>query len=393
MKETPPNADGTWADWIGDGRWVDIYRCYRTTVGGPLNQFYLVECKGTIKTDADLELAKKERSAENIQLQKGDLWFVDQDGDGKITEKDRVYKGSAIPKYTFALNLGFTWKNLSFNAMFQGVAGAQVYYCGKKRILSDCDGKTNNRSTEILNAWSESNPTSEIPRLSNTDGAKNWTTPSTYYLEKGDYVRLKNVTISYDFTSLISKGLPGSTLSAYLSGENLFTITKYSGMDPECGGYDTIKYPMSRTLSIGVKLGLACGKKKKAVEPVYTVPETKYIEKVVEKVVEKPVEKIVTKEVVKEISVGNGLHLVTFAQGKSALTAADKAELDKIQGTVDIVAYASPEGSAELNKQLSEKRAQAVADYLTSKGVKVNKIKGEGAPNASSNRLAIITVK
>lgn len=258
VAETMKNADGTWSDWIGSGKWADVGPCYRTTVGGPLNQFYLVESKGTIKTDADLAAAQAERKNEGVTLQKGDLWFVDQDGDGKITEDDRVYCGSATPKYTFALSAGFNYKELSVSAMFQGVAGAQVYYPGKMRILSDCDGKTNNRSTEILNAWSTSNPTSEIPRLSNTDPAKNWTTASTYYLENGNYLRLKNLTVSYDFTKMIRKYTHflerGSMLSAYISGENLFTITKYSGMDPECGGYDTIKYPVSRTISFGVKI-------------------------------------------------------------------------------------------------------------------------------------------
>ena len=397
VKETMLNADGTWADWIGEGKWADVDRCYRTTVGGPLNQFYLVESLGTIKTDEDLRKAQEMRKNEGVTLQKGDLWFVDQDGDGKITEKDRVYKGSSVPKYTYALNLGFTWKNLSFSAMFQGVAGAQVYYVGKRRILSDSDGKTNNRSTEIKNAWSESNPNSEIPRLTDRDDAKIWSTPSTYYLENGDYVRLKNVTLAYDFTSLIQKGLPGSTLSLYVSGENLATITKYSGMDPECGGYDTIKYPLSRTFSVGVKLGLACNKKKKDVEAMYAAvqPQPQIVEKVVEveKIVEVPVVKEVVKEVVNTEYKGNGVHIVCFALGKSTLTAEAKAELDKVAGSADVVAFASPEGNPEFNKKLSEARAKAVADYLTSKGVTVKKAIGEGAPNKESNRIAIVTVK
>lgn len=256
--ETMKDTQGNWSEWIGGGAWGGVDRCYRTCVGGPLNQFYLVESKGVIKTDADLAEAQKARANEGITLQKGDLWFVDQNGDGKIDDNDYKYQGSATPKYTFALTAGFQWKDLSVSAMFQGVAGAQVYYVGKARILNDSDGKTNNRSTEILNAWSESNSSSDIPRLSTTDPAKNWTTPSTYFLEKGDYIRLKNLTVNYDLTKLLRKyahfSERGSRLSAYISGENLFTITKYSGMDPECGGYDTIKYPVSRTISFGVKI-------------------------------------------------------------------------------------------------------------------------------------------
>ena len=256
--ETMQNTDGTWAEWIGGGSWGCVGNCYRTCVGGALNQFYLVECKGVIKNDADLAEAQKARANDGVTLQKGDLWFVDQNGDGKIDDNDYTYQGSATPKYTFALSAGFTWKNLSVSAMFQGVAGAQVYYVGKSRIYNDSDGKTSNLCADVVNNWSESNPTSDIPRLATTDPAKNWSTPSTFYLEKGDYLRLKNLTVSYDLTSVLRKCTHladrGSTFSAYVSGENLFTITSYSGMDPECGGYDTIKYPVSRTISFGVKI-------------------------------------------------------------------------------------------------------------------------------------------
>ncbi|MDO4197052.1 MAG: OmpA family protein, partial [Prevotellaceae bacterium] len=105
------------------------------------------------------------------------------------------------------------------------------------------------------------------------------------------------------------------------------------------------------------------------------------------------VEKVVTKEVTKEVYTGNGVHVVCFAQGKYELTAEAKAELDNVKGSCDVVAYASPEGDVDANKTLSENRAKAVADYLTSKGVKVNKVAGEGAKNEASNRIAIVTVK
>ncbi|MCF0160061.1 MAG: SusC/RagA family TonB-linked outer membrane protein, partial [Bacteroidaceae bacterium] len=254
--------DGTPGVWSGGGDWRMLPWAYQTCVGGPLNQFYIIKTNGIIKNDADLK--KAQAAQPNAQL--GDLWFVDANNDNKIDEKDRQYCGSATPKYTFALSGGFTWKNLSVDIMFQGVAGSQIYYPGKSMILSDVEGNFN-RSTEILNAWSPTNTGSDIPRLSKNDPNGNWNTASDYFLEKGDYIRLKNLTVGYDFTSLIRKCSPslaagGTTLSAYISGENLFTITKYSGMDPECGGFDTLTYPMSRVISIGVKLNLGCGKKK-----------------------------------------------------------------------------------------------------------------------------------
>ena len=168
-----------------------------------------------------------------------------------------LYMGSATPKTTFAFTLGMTWKKLSFSAMFQGVGGAKALYVGKYMLLSDVEGNFN-RSSEILNAWSPTNTGSDIPRLSKNDPNGNFTTASDWYLENASYLRLKNVTLSYDLSDVFRKWSHlndrNSRLSVYFSGENLATITGYSGMDPECGGWDALKYPVSRVLSVGVKL-------------------------------------------------------------------------------------------------------------------------------------------
>ncbi|GAE16802.1 TonB-dependent receptor [Bacteroides pyogenes JCM 6292] len=187
----------------------------------------------------------------------GDLKFVDVNGDGKITDADRQYMGNATPETTFALTLGFNYRKLSFSAMLQGVGGAQAAYIGKYMLLGDVEGNFN-RSAEILNAWSPSNTGSDIPRLSKNDPNGNFSTASDWYLENASYLRLKNVTLSYDLTDVLRKCAHlndrNSRMSVYLSGENLITLTGYSGMDPECGGWDAMKYPVSRVFSVGVKL-------------------------------------------------------------------------------------------------------------------------------------------
>ena len=123
--------------------------------------------------------------------------------------------------------------------------------------LSDAEGSFN-RSKEILNAWSPSNTGSDIPRLAKNDPNSNFSTASDWYLEDASYLRLKNFTVSYDLTDVLRKcahlNERKSSMSVYFSGENLFTITDYSGMDPECGGWDAMKYPVSRVFSLGVKL-------------------------------------------------------------------------------------------------------------------------------------------
>ena len=217
------DEDGNPGVWTGDGSFRNLPYMYQTAEGEPLNSYYLIRTDGIFQSDA----------------------------------LDRQYCGSATPKTTFALTGGFTYKKLSVSAMFQGVGGAQALNVAKYMTLSDVEGNFN-RDSEILNAWSLTNTSSDIPRLSKNDPNGNFSTPSDWYLEDASYLRLKNLTVSYDLTDILRKishlKERNSRMSVYFSGENLFTITSYSGIDPECGGYDAMKYPVSRVLSVGFKL-------------------------------------------------------------------------------------------------------------------------------------------
>lgn len=252
------NADGTPGVWTGDGSFRNIPYIYQTAEGEPLNSFYLIKTDGIFQSDEEAA-AYVDKNGNRIQpnAQAGDLKFVDFNGDGVIDDNDRQYCGSATPKTTFSFSGGFTWKNLTVSAMFQGVGGAQAFYAGKYMLLSDVEGNFN-RSNEILDAWSPTNTGSDIPRLSKNDPNSNFSRPSDWYLEDASYLRLKNLTVSYNLTDLMRKcqhfSDRNSALSVYFSGENLFTITSYSGMDPECGGWDALKYPVSRVFSFGLKL-------------------------------------------------------------------------------------------------------------------------------------------
>lgn len=252
------NEDGTPGVWTDDKSFRSVKDIYQTTEGEPLNSFHLIQTAGIFQSDEEAA-AYLDKNGKRIQpdAKKGDLKFVDYDGDGTIGFGDRQYMGSATPKTTFAWTLGFTWKKLSFSAMFQGVGGAQAMNVSKYMLLSDVEGNFN-RSREILNAWSPDNRGSNIPILSKNDNNGNFSTASDWYLEDASYLRLKNVTLSYDLSDVFCKWSHlndrNSRLSVFLSGENLATITRYSGMDPECGGWDALKYPVSRVFSLGVKL-------------------------------------------------------------------------------------------------------------------------------------------
>lgn len=252
------NEDGTPGVWTDDKSFRSVKDIYQTTEGEPLDSFHLIQTAGIFQSDEEAA-AYVDKNGKRIQpdAKKGDLKFVDYDGDGTIGFGDRQYMGSATPKTTFAWTLGFTWKKLSFSAMFQGVGGAQAMNVSKYMLLSDVEGNFN-RSREILNAWSPDNRGSNIPILSKNDNNGNFSTASDWYLEDASYLRLKNVTLSYDLSDVFCKWSHlndrNSRLSVFLSGENLATITRYSGMDPECGGWDALKYPVSRVFSLGVKL-------------------------------------------------------------------------------------------------------------------------------------------
>lgn len=181
----------------------------------------------------------------------GDLKFVDQNHDGKIDDNDRVYMGNAFPKFTYGFTANLSWKNFDMSLFFQGVAGVKLFHAFKESTLNGAE-QGYDRWDKILGAWSPTNTGSKIPIISASDANSNFQTPSDWYLENGDYLRLKSLVIGYNFPKFIKS----SSLRVYITGDNLITITKYSGLDPEVGGIglDGGQFPVSRVISGGVKL-------------------------------------------------------------------------------------------------------------------------------------------
>ena len=252
------DAEGKAAPWVGGGGYgLETTAIYRSENGQPLNSFYMIPCEGIFQSEEDIYDHMKDGKLIQPGARPGDLKFTDVNGDGKISTDDRVYCGSPTPLYTFALSAGFNWKGFNVDMMLQGVAGNKIAYMAKQLILADVEGNFS-RAKEILNAWSPENRASTIPILSRNDPNGNLQTPSSWYLEDGSYLRLKNLTVGYDFTNLLRKAPHfaerNSSLNVYFSAENLLTFTKYSGMDPEVGGYDTLTYPVHKIFAFGLKL-------------------------------------------------------------------------------------------------------------------------------------------
>lgn len=312
---------------------------------------------------------------------RSEYYVLDENGNrtGETTNnpslKDRSITGCAQPKLNAGWNNTLTYKNWSLNAFITGVFGNDVYNSARAHYTSAqmfSDGK--NVLKEFLN-----NPASDA----------SGSLPSDRFIEKGSYVRLQTLSLSYTFRNCFNDWIQDLTL--YGTANNLFTITNYKGLDPEVnmGGIDPgidyrwSRYPHTRTFMVGVKINFG-GSKKKKVTPQYIDREV---------IKEVPVIKEVVKEVPGKTTFVQSTYVVTFSVNSAEIVST--AELDGIKSgsNVEIVAYSSPEGKSSANQKLSQKRADAVAKYLQNKGVNVTRIIAKGADSNHANRIAIVTVK
>ncbi|WP_245957387.1 SusC/RagA family TonB-linked outer membrane protein [Chitinophaga flava] len=237
--------------WVHSDSWRNVLSPYRSKVGQPYYSYWLIQSAGIFQSDAEANAYTKNGQKIQPNAKAGDLKFVDQNGDGKIDDADRVYMGNAFPKLTYGFTASFTWKNFDLSLFLQGVGGVKLFNAFKQSTLNGAE-QGYNRWDKILDAWSPDNTGSNIPRISAKDPNKNFQTASDWYLENGNYLRLKNLLIGYTF----NKMRWNQGLRVYFSGDNLLTFTKYSGMDPEVGGVglDGGQFPVSRVYSLGLNV-------------------------------------------------------------------------------------------------------------------------------------------
>jgi len=238
----------------GDASFQNMGSVTRTQVGHPYNSFYGYRTQGVFQNQAEIN-AYTNASGGLIQpnAQPGDFRWQDANGDGKIDDDDKTFIGNPLPKYTFGFTINLDYKNFDLLIFSQGAIGNQIFQ-GLRRL----DIGNANYQTSALGRWTGEGSTNSYPILSTVDNNKNFSNPSDFYLEDGDYLRIKTIQIGYTLPNDVVAKAGLSKTRLYLTGENLLTFTKYTGYDPEIGGgvfgIDKGYYPQARTVMLGVNL-------------------------------------------------------------------------------------------------------------------------------------------
>lgn len=244
-----------------------------TAPGHPIGSFYGLQYDGIIRTQADLDASlpqfgylKNEQQTWLGDVRYKDINGKDENGnltgkpDGKIDEADYTYIGSPIPKFTFGFTNTLNYKNFDLSLFLQGSYGAKIYNFMKWQ-LEKLDNTTNNQLVSVLDRYTPTNTNGSLPRYTTTNS--NNSIISDRYVEDGSYLRIQNLTIGYRLPSGIAKRIKMANFRVYVSAQNLLTLTKYSGYDPEIGSYDNGillmnvdqgHYPNPRTITMGVNV-------------------------------------------------------------------------------------------------------------------------------------------
>lgn len=227
----------------------------RLIPGEPMGVYYGYVCDGIFQTAEEVA-----NHATQTGAAPGRLIYRDLDGNGVINDNDRCIIGDPNPDLSMGLNLSFKYRAFTLDAFFAGDFGFDIQNHMKRQLLSMNYGNlATNRGHDILNAWSPTNTGSSIPALSLTDD-NNEARFSTYYVENGSYMKMKYLKLSYSLPKTLISKIGATNLDVYGQVENVFTITDYTGLDPEIlpGEYgahiDNGAYPRPRTFTLGLNL-------------------------------------------------------------------------------------------------------------------------------------------
>lgn len=228
----------------------------RSEVGRPYGQFYGYVTDGIFQTPEEVAAYQKDGKQIQPDAKPGDFKFKDLNNDGTINESDMDFIGNPLPKVTYGLSFDASYKGFDLSMLFQGVAGNDIYNAAKY-YFNRFDGKQNVRHEYLDSYWrgEGTSNTQPIPTTDVTRNSRNFKN-SDYYVENGSYVRLKNIQLGYTFRPRINKSLQPS-IRVYVAAQNLFTITGYTGFDPEVAtdiSVDRGQYPQAQSFMVGTSI-------------------------------------------------------------------------------------------------------------------------------------------
>jgi len=233
----------------------------KTEVGRSAGEIYAWETDGIFQNAAEIAASPIQTNAGVGDIKFKDQLTLDTNGDlipdkadGIINDEDRTFQGSAIPTYTFGANFGASYKNFEFTMIWHGAGGNKVFNAMYRDLMV---GQYGNHSTDELNYWTPTNTNTDVPRPIIGDPNGN-SRDSNRFIEKGDYIKLQTMEIGYQIPVPESFFIEKARI--YVNGQNLWTITKYKGYDPDFNsndglfsrGYDAGSFPNPRTISLGL---------------------------------------------------------------------------------------------------------------------------------------------
>jgi len=230
----------------------------RSYLNGPFNKFWGFKHLGTFQTQQEID-QYVDKNGDKIQpnAQPGDFKFAKLTEEGKLGDDDRTFIGDPNPDLIYGLNLGFQFKNVDLSMSFQGTLGNDIWNTAKGDLA--VPAYQNALAEAYTKAWTKQGDNTKYPRITNSDSNSNYRA-SSFYVEDGSYLRLQNLQIGYNLPrELCSKLKLFSSLRIFGSAQNLFALTKYTGLDPEVGanspldmGIGTVRYPSPRTFLFGI---------------------------------------------------------------------------------------------------------------------------------------------
>jgi TonB-linked SusC/RagA family outer membrane protein len=223
---------------------------YRAENGMPVGYFWGLKTDGVFQTEAEVLANTKNGKLVQPNAAPGDVRYVDLNSDGIINDLDRTMIGDPNPDFTFGFNLGAEFMGFDLSVQASGVAGNQLVQSWRNQ-----SNAKDNYSAAIIDRWHGPGSSNYLPRV--TEDNRNWTQFSDLYIHDGDFLRINNITLGYDFAGLAKKNFL-SKVRIYGAVLNLYTFTNYNGMDPEIGygegfssGVDVGYYPRPRTVMVG----------------------------------------------------------------------------------------------------------------------------------------------